>query len=81
MLDHDPTTRNEFKSLRKYVTVLSISIVLIWITFISWVLWRLGPGGYTPSDAQADRERLCIALNEVFPKANLKCPEITGTVD
>lgn len=74
---HDEATVRNFRQLRLLVFVTFFGLFLIWMTFFSWVFWRLGPGGYSAQDAQKDRIALCEELDQNFkPALGWICPSI-----
>ena len=56
--------------------IVIISIMILSTLTISLVYYRLGPGGYTATDAARDRANLCAALNTRFPERPFACPGI-----
>ena len=76
MFKKDKDIRRDFVHLRIWFGVMFLGLATLWFVFVGWVLWRMGPGGYSALDAQMDRDALCEILDKDFKHGNWVCPPI-----
>ena len=76
--NHDKHVAREFQMLRLWLSITFIGLFLVWTVFVGWVVYRLGPGGYSAADAQADRTKICQMIEILHPKHGVICPDILG---
>ena len=76
MFEKDAEIVKGFMMLRYMLSVLFVGTALLWFLFAGWVIWRLGPGGYSAWDAQEDRSALCAELDAHFTHDQWTCPAI-----
>ena len=77
MFERDPEMVASFVTLRWVMIVTFLGLGLLWTVVIGWVIWRLGPGGYSAQDAQEDRMALCAEMKKSFQHDDVwDCPPI-----
>lgn len=76
MFTKDPEVVADFMRLRILLVVTFLGLGLIWVAFFAWVFWRMGPGGYSAEDANADRKNICILIEQLHPRHGKLCPEV-----
>lgn len=84
MMKHEKEIRRSVKAVKYILGVTLLGLAVMWGTFVGWAIWRMGPGGYTRDDAQADRLVICEALKTyVVGNANKDwvCPLIPNEGD
>jgi hypothetical protein len=78
MFEKDEKIIRDFVMLRFRLMVALVGLLVMWMTFFGWVTWRLGPGGYSATEAQIDRSNLCDYIDREFVHEGVgqKCPRI-----
>lgn len=66
---------------KSFFILASLCTGALFIATILFLVIRLGPEGYSRSDAQADRDRLCVVLKKMHPEQAELCPIIQGQTD
>jgi len=79
MFTQDPDTVKSVYAFKSMALISAIGVFALWVVFGVWIVWRLGPAGYSLTDAQLDRSRMCAAILEALPE-NVKwnCPGVRG---
>jgi hypothetical protein len=78
MFEKDEKIIRDFVMLRLLLVVTFVGLFVMWMTFFGWVVWRLGPGGYSATEAQIDRSNLCDYIDREFVHEGDggRCPKI-----